>query len=109
MSKFTTADYLTFLRDEYNREPRPELEDMETIIDADVGIVNEDDGKPQYIECDRKYSEKILARKKGSSRHPVDTWSTDPDGARKHAERHAIDHGPTNHRGEYVDCLDWSD
>ena len=108
MSKFTAADYLTFLRDEYNREPRPELEDMETITAADVGIVNEDDGKPQYIECDRKYSEKLLARK-SSSRHPVDTWSTDLDGARKHTERHAIDLGPSDRRGDLIDCLDWSD
>lgn len=92
MSKFTMADYLTFLRDEYNREPRPELEDMETITAADVGIVITRKDAP-----------------KGSSRHPVDTWSTDTDGAQKHAERHAIDYGPTNHLGDLVNCLDWAD
>tara|TARA_R110000824_G_C14876524_1_gene642885 strand:+ start:311 stop:625 length:315 start_codon:yes stop_codon:yes gene_type:complete len=87
------ADYLQLLADiEAAKETRPELEDMETITAADVGIVITRKDAP-----------------KGSSRHPVDTWSTDPDGARKHAERHAIDHGPTNHLGDLVNCLDWSD
>jgi len=89
------ADYLQLLADiEAAKETRPELEDMETITAADVGIAD------------------LITRKdapKGSSRHPVDTWSTDLDGARKHAERHTIDHGPTNSRGGYIDCLDWSD
>jgi len=98
------ADYLQFLADiEAAKETRPELEDMETITAADVGIVNTRHPVDTCPTIQMSCQNELLSAPKGSSRHPVDTWSTDLDGARKHAERHTIYRGPTDWRGDYID------